>query len=231
MLTLADLRLRARQRLDDLVTPYLWSDAELLDCINDTLWDAAVRANLTVEDDIALPFTQKVDLTWNDLYALSSGILEVKSVYLNSQPTYTLQRTSIRRREQFYGGRPSQKGTPWAYALDLTKAGTGADAGIFVRSIKFISTPVKADTAYMDVVRLPKLLSNTTDVPEIDPLWQPDLIFGVTGLAYMKPDVDTYDPKRSGRDMQLFTDRFGERLPAVVIRERQTEVPYEMILG
>ena len=231
MLTLADLRRRARTRLHDTVKPYLWSDEELLDCINDTLWDAATRASLTVEDDIDIVFTQNVDLTWNDKYALPSGVIDIKSVYLDSQPTYSLYRTSIRRREQYYGGRPSQNGTPWAYALDQTKAGTGDDVGIFVRAIKFIGTPTEADTAYMDVIRLPLKLFYDSDVPEIDPLWHSDLIFGVTGLAYMKPDTDTYDPERSERDMARFTERFGERLPAVVIRERQTEVPYEMVVG
>ncbi len=231
MLTLADIRRRARSRLDDLVTPYLWSDTELNDAINDAMWDAAIRAHFVVEDDIAIPFTQKVDLTWNDKYALSSGILDVKSVYLASQPTLTLTRTSIRRREQYYGGRPAQKGSPYAYALDTTIAGTGDDSDQFVRSILFIGTPTAADTAYVDVVRLPAQLEVDTDVPEIDSMYHPDLVYGVCERAYMKSDIDTFDANRMAMNAQIFEARFGPRLPAYVMRERQTEVPYEMILG
>jgi hypothetical protein len=228
MLTLADIRRRARSRLDDLKAPYLWSDEELLDAINDTVRDAAVRANLTVQDEVLLPFTQKVDLTWNSKYALPSGYLKVKSVYLTSQPTYTLLQTSIRKQEQMYGGRLNQTGSPYAYALDKTQAGSGDDTGIQVRTITFIGTPKAADTAHLDVIRLPTLLESDGDVPEIDEIWHPDLVFGITGLAYLKRDADTYDPERSARDLQLFSDRFGDRLPAVVIRERQTDVPLEM---
>lgn len=230
MLTLADLRRRARARLDDKVAPYLWSDEDLLDLINDTVRDAAIRANLTVEDDLAIPFTQKADLTYNNKYAIASGTLAVRSVYLSSNPTVTLRRTSMRRREQWFGGRPTQTGTPWGYALDLTQAGTGSDYGIQVRAITFLGTPTEADTAYMDIERLPALLVDDQDVPEIDEIWHPDLVHGITGYAFLKRDIDTYDPVKSKRDMDLFEERFGPRIPAVVMRERQTDVPLEMIL-
>jgi len=230
VLTLADIRRRARSRLDDLNAPYLWSDVELNDCINDTLRDAALRASLTVQDDIAIPFTQKADLTWNNKYSLASGILDVKSVYLASNTNFTLARTSMRRREQYLGGRVQYAGKPYAYAVDKTQAGTGDDEGIFVRALTFIGTPTAADTAYVDVVRLPVLLEADGDIPEIDEIWHPDLVFGVTGLAFLKRDADTFDPKKSERDMAVFEERFGPRLPAVVIRERQAEVPYEMIV-
>lgn len=231
MLTLADIRRRVRNRLDDTNPKYLWSDAELLDYINDTIRDAAMRANLVVQDDIAIPFTQKADLSWNNTYALASGVLEVKSVYLNSLPSYRLFRTSYRRTEQYYGGIPIAQGTPYAYALDRTKYGTGDDEGIYVRAITFIGTPAAADTAYMDILRLPVLMENDSDVPEMDEIWHPDLVYGVTALAYLKRDTDTYDPKKSERDFAMFEERFGPRLPAVVIRERQTDVPLEMFVS
>lgn len=228
MLTLDDIRRRARSRLDDLLTPYLWSDQDLLDYINDSLRDACIQANLVIEDDIAIPFTQKADLTWNNKYALSSGILDVKAVYLASRPNYTLQRSSIRRREDYFSGRVIPKGSPTAYALDQTQAGTGDNDGIRVRSITFLSQPTAADTAYMDVSRLPALLESGGDVPEIDEIWHPDLIYGVCGYAYLKRDTDTFDPKKSAADFARFEEKFGPRLPAVVLRERQTAVPLEM---
>ena len=230
-MTLADIRRRVRSRLDDLNKPYLWSDIELNDNINDTLREACIRASLTVQDDISLPFVQNTDGTYKAKYSLSSGILDVKSVRLASEPYITLQRSSIRRQEAWYGGRVEAEGTPYAYALDKTQAGTGDDMGIFVRTITFIGTPGAADTALLDVVRLPVLLEGDDDVPEIDEIWHPDLIFGVTGLCYLKRDADTFDPKRSERDYAIFEQKFGPRIPAVVLRDRQTDVPMEMMLG
>lgn len=226
MLTRADIRRRARSRLDDSVAPYLWSDTELNDAIDDALIDASLRAHLTVQDDYPISLVANTGK-----YALPSNTLDVKSVYLASQPTLTLTRTSIRRREQYYGGRPTQNGSPWAYALDQTKAGTGDDFGLLVRSITFIGTPTAADTAYVDLVRLPAPLETDQDIPEIDGMWHPDLVYGVCERAYMKSDIDTFDPNRMQVNAALFEARFGPRLSAYVLRERQTEVPYEMIVG
>jgi hypothetical protein len=222
MLTLADLRRRARARLDDELAPYLWSDSELLDYINDTVRDAAVRATLSIQDDVAItliPGTNK--------YSLPSSIMEVNAVYLTSRPSNTLRRTSFRAQRDY---RPvvTQTGTPHAYALDQTTAGLGDYAGTFIRTITFINTPSIADTAMLDVTRLPALLEDSDAVPEMDEFWHPDLVFGITGLAYLKKDADTFDPKRSVRDLQLFEDRFGVRIPASVMRERQTDVPLEI---
>lgn len=230
MLTLADIRRRVRSRLDDLNKPYLWSDEELNDNINDTLREACIRASLVVEDDIKLPFVQNVDLSYKSKYNLPSGILDVQAVRLESDPFITLQRTSFRRQESYYGGRVNASGKPYAYALDKTQAGIGDDSGILVRTITFVSTPNEADTALLDVIRLPVLLEADDDVPEIDEIWHPDLIFGVTGLCYLKRDADTFDPRRSERDYAIFETKFGPRIPAVVIRERQTDVPLEMIV-
>jgi hypothetical protein len=222
MLTLADLIRRARSRLDDELPEYLWSDGELTDYINDTVRDAAVRASLSIQDDVPItliPGTNK--------YSLPSSVMEVNAVYLTSEPSNTLRRTSFRALRSY---RPvvTQTGTPYSYALDQTTAGLGDYAGTFIRTITFIHTPSIADTAMLDIIRLPALLEDGDAVPEIDEFWHPDLILGVTGLAYLKKDADTFDPKRSARDLQLFEDRFGVRIPASVMRERQTDVPLEI---
>ena len=229
--TLSDIRSLVRNRLDDTRPQYLWSDAELNSYVNITLIDACIRSGIVVQDSIPIAFTQNKDLTWVVTYALDPGTLDVQSVGLASMPYFRLRRTSMRRQEQYYQSRPPYAGGPFAYALDLTMAGTGDYSGQYVRTITFIGTPTKADTALIDVKRLPFDLLSDDDIPEIDPMYVPDLVYGITGLAYMKRDSDTFDPKRSEKDMAEFTARFGDRLSAVVLRERQTEVPREMILG
>lgn len=229
--SLGDIRNLVRIRLDDTTPQYLWSDNELNSYINITLQDACIRAGIIVQDNIALPFTQNKDLTWVATYALDPGVIDVKSVGIASQPSFRLLRTSMRRQEQYYQSRPPYAGGPFSYALDLTIGGTGDFIGQNVRAITFIGSPTKADIAYLDIKRMPLDLLSDDDIPEIDSMWVPDLVYGITGLAYMKRDSDTFDPKRSEKDMAEFTARYGERLSAVVLRERQTEVPLEMILG
>jgi len=235
MITVENYILRVRRLVDDLdTTPYLWSDEEIVDALNDALIDAATRVDLTVQDNIQIPFTQvSVGGVWNDTYALSSRVTDIKSVRLASRPYATLTRSSIRRYEAQFGGRPNaSSSTPTAYFVDVTTAGKGADRGLLVRSIQFTPAPTKADTAIINVARLPAELSvdDTDAIPEIDPMWQADLIFGITGRLYLKKDTDTFDPKKSEKDLAEFERRFGVRLPASVLRERQTDVPHEMIV-
>lgn len=229
-LSLSDIRRRARSRLDDAVVPYLWSDEELLDIINDTIQEACIRANLDVQDEISIPFTQNLDLTFKNKYALPSTTLYVKSVRLASNPNATLCQTSLSRIERQTHGRPSGTGTPSSYATDQTQDGRGNQCGIRVRTLYFMPTPASADSALVDVVRVPCNLQSDSDVPEIDAIWHADLIYGITALAYLKRDTDTFNEKKSARDWEIFEERFGPRLPAVVIRERQTDVPLQIMV-
>ena len=229
-LSLSDILRRVRSRLDDSLTPYLWPDEELIDYTNDAIQEACIRANLDVQDEVAIPFTQKLDLTFNNKYALPSSTLYVRSVRLASSPGVTLCPTSLGRIEQQTHGRPIGTGTPGSYATDQTQDGRGNQCGIRVRTLYLIPTPAATDTALVDVVRVPCDLQNDSDVPEIDSLWHSDLIYGITALAYLKRDTDTFDPKKYERDWAVFEERFGPRLPAVVIRERQTDVPRQIMV-
>lgn len=229
-LSLEDLKRRARSRLDDEAFPYLWSDIDLLDYINEAIQDACIRANLDVQDEVQIPFTQNIDLTFKNKYALPFGTLYVKSVRLASNPGRTLCATSLRQIERDTHGRPISTGAPNTYATDQTQDGRGQQCGIRVRTLYFMPTPSVADTALVDIVRVPCDLENDSDVPEIDAVWHSDLIYGVTSLAYLKRDTDTFDEKKSNRDGAIFEERFGPRLPAVVIRERQTDVPLQIMM-
>ena len=235
MITVADYIRRVRQRLDDVdATPYLWGDDEIVDALNDSLIDAAVIANLTLQTNLTIPFTQvSPGGAWNDTYALPSRVTDIRSVRLASRPSITLTRSSVRRYESLYGGRPTGTAThPSRYFPDVTLAGTGGDKGLLVRSIQFTPTPSAADTALVDILRLPAELSldDTDAIPEIDPMYQADLIFGIIGRLYLKKDMETYNPDASDRAFKEFESRFGAKIPASVLRERQTDVPHEMIL-
>ena len=225
---LSAMRTRLRSYLDDTeATRYKWTDSELNDAINEALQDAFVRARLTIQDSISLPFTQTTGV-WNSVYALPSSYLEVLSVRLNSAPQKPLLRTSISYEERVTGIRPVSQTGVYAFALDQTTV-NGA-SGLPERSITFLGAPTEADTAILDVSRLPATLVADSQIPEIDPMWHSDLLWGAAFYAYNKKDADTFDPGAIARYYSLFEERFGEKLPAVVIRERQTDVPMEMIV-
>jgi hypothetical protein len=225
---LSVMRTRLRSYLDDTESArYKWDDSELNDAINDALQDAFVRARMTIQDSISLPFTQTLGV-WNSKYALSPSYLEVLSVRLNSTPEKPLLRTSISYEERVNGVRPVAETGVYAFALDQTTV--NSTTGLPERSITFIGVPSEADTAILDVSRLPATLTTDNQIPEIDPMWHSDLLWGAAFYAYNKKDTDTFDPDGIARYYALFEARFGEKLPAVVIRERQTDVPMEMIV-
>jgi hypothetical protein len=232
MLTYKQIVHRVRSRLDDQnPAKYLWTEHDILHNTNDTISDACIRANLVVVDDVEIPFTQDGNLDWNAKYPLPSGTLAVNSIYLASAPSVFLRQTSFRRLSQLNRFRPTQKGAPTFYALDQTMAGKGDDTGIVVRTVTFVPQPIKADTAMLEIARLPVAIEFDEDVPEMDEIYHPDLIYGITGLCYMKRDADTFNAKKAIDDMAIFESRFGPRLPASVMRERQTDIPYQMIVS
>jgi len=235
MITVADYIQRVRVRLDDLdATPYLWSDQEIVDALNDSLIDAALRADLTVQMNYQIPFTQvSPGGAWNDTYALPSRTTDIRSVRLASRPGISLTRASVRRNETLYNGRPTSSAThPLRYFPDITIAGKGVDKGLLVRSIQFSPIPTAANTALVDLARLPAELSldDLEAFPEIDAMWQPDIVYGITARLLLKNDMETYKPKKSEKDFAMFEGVFGIRVPASVLRERQTDVPREMIV-
>jgi hypothetical protein len=139
-------------------------------------------------------------------------------------------KTSYQKEVRYSGYRPSGIGRPHSYVLDDTTVGTGDDYGVRARAITFIGTPYQADTALLQVRRLPELLCDNCDSPEIDDIWIPDLIYGITAMAYLKRDTDTFDPQKSQRDFSVFDEKFGIRISAHAIRERQTDVPQAMMV-
>ena len=227
-MNLQTLRGRLRSHLDDAnAALYKWSDSELNDAINYAVKDASVRAALTVEDEIEIPFTQ-TDGVWDAKYAFNVDYMDVTSVRLKSRPEIPLERTSYKFEEEFFNYRPSNATGVWAYSLDQTSV--NVTTGLPERSITVIGVPSESDSILIDVIRLPDVLVDDTDIPEIDPVWQEDLVFGAAFYCFSKRDADTFDPDAAARNLAVFEMRFGERLPASVIRERQTDVPFEMIV-
>lgn len=217
-MNLMELRTRLRARLRDELLPPLWPDETLNAHLNDALREAVIRADLTVECNIRIPIVVGVTQ-----YLFPVEVLLVRSVRLESLPDFELAKTSLRRqidRHEARGGRTTEK--PSRYVLDQTLGVT--------RAVTLLDTPSKVDALLVDVVRRAAELIDDTDEPEIDSLWHLDLLDWAEWLAYNEPYADAQYGKLALMRRQSFEEKFGIRLPACVIRERQTDVPIEIIV-
>lgn len=223
-MNLGDLRRRLRgpMYLRDHEPPYNYEDETLDWGLNEALREAAVRASLTRADRVEIPLT-----AGEPLYGFPAGmtVLEVLKdrVCLASNPDLFLEEYSLRARAGVSLLRGLGTGTPRFYALDVVQAGA-------VRAIRFDPVPVAADTALLDVVRLPRPLVNDADVPEVPPVWHPDLLDWAAHLALGDPTLDTFDAGRSKLFADKFEAKFGPRLSAAELQRRQTDEPLAMIV-
>lgn len=211
---------RARLLLDDNYEPYLWSEAELTYNAIEAYKEASLRAYL-LEDSIG---TKSVTLVAGTaIYNLPANILYVERAKLQSSDFY-LERTSLFNLERRGDGVNFGSGTPTHYLLDKV--------GLSVRKITFFPTPNAVDTVDLDVIAAPAIDTGTITVGDeipIDPLWQDGLTHWMLALAYQKRDGDTFNPQKALEHEALFTQRFGERFSANIIRDRMTRAPMEVI--
>lgn len=222
-MTLEELRTRLRGPgyLRDVEAPYLY-DGDFLDwCLNEAQREAALRANLVREDSVEIPLT-----AGTAVYPFPDGIVVMQvlpdRVYLLSNPDVALREYSLRSRSQTGLLRNLGTGTPCYYALDSVDGAA--------RAVRFDPVPVKDDSALLDVVRLPLLLRNDADVPEIHPQWHPDLLDWAASLALGDPILDTFDAQRAAMFAARFEGRMGPRVTALEMNRRQTDQPLTIIV-
>lgn len=183
-MTLADLILEARTSLDDLIVPYLWSDADILSYINPSIERLCQDAYLIFDDYttaiVTIPVTAGVYY-----YPKDSRIIRVREVRMDLQ-TYPL---TMRTRDWLEHHYPT-----WTTA-------TAGDPKIVCENIRtgyirLIPTPLRNDTMRLVVYRLPLVplsLSDTTQSPEFESKYHKYLKHGILARAYLKQDNEAYD--------------------------------------
>lgn len=80
-MTLDDIILSTRDRLDDLSEPYRWSDAILLEYANEAEREACRRAHLIIDKETDSICRIPV-VAGNSIYSLSSKIIKIRACYL-----------------------------------------------------------------------------------------------------------------------------------------------------
>jgi len=188
-MTFQELLDKARQRLDDMVEPYFWSDDELLDYLNQALSVFLTETLLCQENDsLSIPANTRTIQPKNP-----QDVLGIAHARFNG---HTLMRVDVSYTMEYpftyYPLIPLT--TPYAYAFEyITKNiylyPPPAQDGIltFRRINKITVTP---DT-----------LSN--DIP-FDPAYALFLIDGICAYAYTKADSEVYNPQQSNQFMTQF---------------------------
>ena len=224
-MTLEQLLLAARRRLDDTRAPYLWSDDELTEFLNNAVDEACVRSQL-IEDRT----TPEVTRVFVDVSQVSNG--------------YPLHSAIDRVTAAFWGTEDCA----------LTPR-SRADALLTVKNDTVVADPVDYPTAYylerrkvylvpppatdgevlLWVYRRPLApLAALTDEPEIPEHLHRDLVWWVAYEAYSRKDADTQDADMADRAEAKFTARFGTARSAKVertIQEMGAKTVYPRRLG
>lgn len=232
-MTRAELFAAFRARTADTATPYLWSDQELQEFLDDGHNEAADRGRL-IRDSITATVCAISVVPGTASYRLDSRILSVERakldlstvpLTLSSTPAMDGQAGAFPRdwrvngiwRPVLGGDWTTQNGTPCVCVLDQESGRWNA---------RLAPIPTVADTLRLQVFRLPLYcLDNDEDEPEIPYRLHIRLVDWMEHRAYAKKDSDTYDERRSLNAEAVFASAFGQRIDANMRRTQENLAP------
>ena len=193
-----------RAEVDDTVTPYLWSDIEVLGYIDEAQKAFARRTELFY-DSVTPAITSIAIVAGAGTVALDPRILRIRRAKLASQ-TKALVLTNLAELDASWNWE-SATGTPTVLVQDLS-----------VNTGQLIPSPQAADTLNLWVYRDPiNVIAALTDVLEVaDPLdMRLGLLTYMKSIAYGKNDSDIHNEvlaKMATVAFNAYVDRKSTRL-------------------
>jgi hypothetical protein len=202
---------RFRSERADTATPYLWSDAEIADWLNDAIEEACQRAHIL--EDATSAFTSFTVAAGTEYTALPDYVLKLIRVTVDGQ---RIDATSIEELDANHAYWETQEGDTQGYIH-------GRDGTLRLYPLPAANVAVK-----LRVSRLPvDLLSADIDAEEI-PLprpWHAKLFNWVHRCALMKNDTETQDLSKAADFEAAFIRDFGIREDANVERKHRDKTP------
>lgn len=183
---------QARGLMQDAKAPYLWSELELIQYLNNSINDAAEKARLFL--DSVIPAVCRIAVFAADPdpdYPLDNRILQILSAKLSNQSRALDRKTKADLDLWNPDWRNTAPGDPRCFLTDYTEGNltlhpkSSADA-----------------TLSMTVYRLPLLQFTTENLdtePEIHLRHHYCLVDGILAQAYNKDDSEALDPEKAAR--------------------------------
>lgn len=200
-----------RQRADDdkPETVSLWKDVDLLAWASEAECEACLRARLIWDD--TSPFLTIPLVVGQDAYAINPIIDRIDRVVLTLAA----------------GGRP--RDLRLTGVDDIAKSqGCGPDNGRpqsvarIGSSLRLWPTPSTAGEIRIECYRLPVYpMEAPGDEPEIDEVHHKSLVDFMLYRAYSTKDSEAMDDARAAQALHRFTENFGERPTANVMRKHR----------
>ena len=211
-MNLLQLRTAFRVDVDDILEPYLFTDAQFLEWINEAQDEACIRANLLFESTdegmclVTLEAGERgyiVDEKWHVI---------TKAYIVGDECPLTL--TS---REDLDRRRPR-----WRQDTDRTR-----ELMVFDGRIELDVATTVERTLQLEGFRLPKSpMKADGSKPEIARMHHRSLVEWARYRAYSRPDSESFDPARAARSEQAFAAVFGLRPEADMRRHWYEDTPH-----
>lgn len=198
-MTLAELRARVRDFLDDYTTPQLYTDAQIDSALNEAQHEACLRSDL-------LSFTTNITLLAGiSTYTMPANLLKIKSVLYknNALDPVVLSDDYL-----------------LSVGTSLTEYAVNKQAGKIIFN-GAVTVPTVDDYCTITFTGTPaNLLVDDVDVPEISTHFHYPLCYRAVSTLSENQETDTRDLSRAIEYEAKFTTVFGLPISALAINQR-----------
>ena len=208
---------QARGLMQDTKAPYLWSELELIQYLNNAINEAAEKARLFL--DSATPAICQIAVLAADPdpdYPLDNRIVQILSVKLSNQSRVLDRKKKAELDLWNPDWRNAAPGDPRCFLTDYTEG-----------SLTLHPKSSADATLSMTVYRLPLLQFTTENLetePEIHFRHHYRLVDGILYQAYNKDDSETLDPEKAARHERAWLNHIEEMSRARLRIHRTPEV-------
>ena len=215
---LSELIRKFRVAAFDMEQPYLFSDEDITDWLNDAVKEAAIRGRL-IHDSTTTGVCTISTQPNVSVYALHESLYEIDSIHwLSADDPYNTNSLSLISQEEmgdiWSDWRTRDHSTP-KYAIQY-------DTGI-----RLVPAPREAGVIALEGYRTPIApMVLETDRPEINIIHHEYLIQWALHKGFSVPDAETFDLNRAALAEQEFTEYFGERPDSDLRRITRHDTPH-----
>ena len=199
----SEIIFQARGLMQDTKPPYLWTETELIQYLNNSHNEAAEKAKLFL-DSVTPAICRIAILAGNPDpdYSLDNRVVEIVSAKLSTQARFLDRKTKADLDGSNPDWRNAAPGDPRCFLTDYTEGRltihprSNADATLFLTVYRLPLTQLTADALDAE--------------PEIHFRHHSRLVDGILAQAYNKDDSETLDPEKAARHEKAWLKHIDE---------------------